>query len=117
MNQIKANNSAKKPIPMRTADLMTERVETLAVGSVVSRLLSDDANQIANISNDVSVTLMSVSSLLRVMADAMAVPLTDQCSTTEDKIETLFAAASLIDVCQVATDAAHQSRYMGGKEK
>lgn len=85
MNQIKANNSAKKPIPMRTADLMTERVETLAVGSVVSRLLSDDANQIANISNDVSVTLMSVSSLLRVMADAMAVPLTDQCSTTEDK--------------------------------
>lgn len=117
MNQIKANNSAKKPIPMRTADLMTERVKTLAVGSVVSRLLSDDANQIANISNDVSVTLMSVSSLLRVMADAMAVPLTDQCSTTEDKIETLFAAASLIDVCQVATDAAHQSRYMGGKEK
>lgn len=117
MNQNKTNNDAKKPIPMRTADLMTERVKTLAVGSVVSRLLSDDANQIANISNDVSVTLMSVSSLLRVMADAMAVPLTDQCSTTEDKIETLFAAASLIDVCQVATDAAHQSRYMGGKEK
>ena len=117
MNQNKTNNDAKKSIPMRTADLMTERVKTLAVGSVVSRLLSDDANQIANISNYVSVTLMSVSSLLRVMADAMAVPLIDQCSTTEDKIETLFAAASLVDVCQVAMDAGRQARYMGGKEK
>lgn len=115
--QNKTNNDAKKPIPMRTADLMTERVKTLAVGSVVSRLLSDDANQIANVSNDVSTTLISVSSLLRVLADAMAVPSTNQYSTNEDKIETLFAAASLVDVCQVAIDAGNQARYLGGREE
>ena len=117
MNQIKANNGVKKPIPMRAGDLITERVKTLSIGSVASRLLSDDANQIANISNDVSMTLISVSSLLRVMADAMAVPLTDRCSTDEDKVETLFAAASLVDVCQVAVEAGNQARRKGGNER
>lgn len=116
-DQRKTDGGKEKPIPLRTADLMTERVTTFAVGAVVARLLSNDANKIAAISDDVGATLISVSSLLRVVADAMKAPATEQYSTTEDKIETIWAAASLVDVCQVATDAACQTRYMGGKEK
>lgn len=116
-DQRKPDGGEGKVIPMRTTDLMTERVTTFAAGAVVARLLSNDANKIADISDDVEATLISVSSLLRVVADAMKAPATEQYSTTEDKIETIWTAASLVDVCQVATDAARQARYMGGKEK